>query len=137
VEFQSIGSLSSAQSLTPPAAAVPVRAARWAIQPVTNVASIGLDVSRGSLPVTFCPFVFTPFPASGLHHEALPVAEHSVCCCAPYFATEKPHRRTRSTGVHPMRGTVTSASPPAARISSTKTSAAEPFGRFAGFADPA
>ena len=48
--------------------------------------------------------VVTPLPASGLHQDGYPVAVHSVCCCAPYFATENPQRRTRSFGVQPMSG---------------------------------
>ena len=90
------------------------------------------EVSVGSLPVIIVPLVCTPLPASGLHHEALPVTVHSVCCCGPYLATEKPHRRVRSMGVQPRVGTVTRGSPPAVRVAATNWSAEEPAGRFCG-----
>ncbi len=57
---------------------------------------------------------------------------HSVCCCAPYFETEKPQWRTRSFGVQPISGTVRIGSPPAASVSSTKMSAVEPSGSVPG-----
>ena len=95
---------------------------------------MGFDVSAGSLPVTYELSGLTPLPASGLHQLGYPVAEHSVCCWAPYFATENPQRRVRSIGVQPMRGTVINASPPAARISSMNVSADDPSGSPAGFA---
>ena len=61
------------------------------------------------------------------------MAVHSVCCCAPYLATEKPQRRFRSMGVQPMVGTVSSTSPPVDRVSSMKWSEDELFGSSEGF----
>lgn len=78
------------------------------------------------------PSGWRPLPASGLHHEALPVAVHSVACCGPYLATENPQRRVRSIGVQPMVGTVINGSPAATRVAATNTSEAEPFGSACG-----
>ncbi len=101
---------------------------------MTKLAPTSREVSCGSLPATGEPSGRTPLPASGWHQEAPPVAVHSVACCAPYLATEKPQRRLRSIGVQPIVGTVISASPPAARVSAMKRSAAEPYGRAPGLA---
>ncbi len=112
--------------------AVPATAARCAIQPVTKLGSMAREVSSGSLPVIGVPSGCRPLPASGLHHEALPVTVHSVACCGPYLATEKPQRRVRSVGVQPMVGTVISGSPAATRVAPTNRSDDEPYGRFCG-----
>src|ERR1700686_3197571 len=93
---------------------------------------MGREVSRGSLPVIGVLSGRTPLPASGLHQEAKPVTVHSVACCGPYLATEKPQRRVRSIGVQPIVGTVIRGSPAVGRVASAKRSEAEPSGRFCG-----
>ncbi len=80
MEGQRNGSLSRAKNLTPPAPAVPTREATCCIQLVTKLGPMTREVSAGSFPVMFVPSGLTPFPASGLHQEGLPVVVHSVCC---------------------------------------------------------
>src|SRR5262245_24716057 len=116
----------------PPAAAAPNCPVRWATQPPENEESTGTEVSAGSLPVIGVPLVRTPLPASAVHQNTPPVAVHSVDCCAPYFATEKPQRLARSFGDQPMVGIVMTTSLPAALVSATQRSADDPSGRFCG-----
>src|ERR1700680_5282490 len=110
---------------TPPWPAAPGPAARGAIQPVPKLGSMAREVSCGSLPAIGVPSGWTPLPASGLHHEALPVTVHSVACCCPYLATAKPQRRLRSIGVQPMVGTVISGSPAGGRGGAAKREGGE------------
>lgn len=88
VNFQSVGSLSSSKSFTPPAPAAPVREAMCCIQRCTKSGAMIRDMSCGSFPVIALPSGRFPLPASAVHQNAPPVTVHSVCCCAPYLATE-------------------------------------------------
>ena len=67
----------------PPLPAVPNCATRWSIQAVTNEGPMAIEVSSGLFPVTNAPPGRMPFPASGWHQKAQPVAVHSVSVWAP------------------------------------------------------
>ena len=89
MSFHRAGSLSRAKKRTPEWPRVAARAARCCIQSVTNAGPMAREVSVGSFPEIHAPpAARRPFPASGSHQNAPPVAVHSVCCWAPYFATE-------------------------------------------------